>query len=508
MAALCSRAFVHRTSKLLPISYRSFSNFERKREDFKKVTSEDVEVFKTILSPKNVTEDPHELEPLNEDWLRHYKGQSTLAVTPESTEQLSEVLKYCQKENIAVVPQGGNTGLVGGSIPVFDEVVISLKNLNKIISLDPVLGVVVCEAGCILENVDQYLRDQGFIMPLDLGAKGSCQIGGNVATNAGGIRYVRYGSLRGNVLGMEAVLADGTVLDGLSSLRKDNTGYDIKQLLIGSEGTLGIITKLAILTPRLPESVHVVLFSTSSFEKVLQILVKARSELVDILSAIEFMDNGTMSVALEYLDGVRAPIEERDNFYVLIETSGSNEAHDREKIDDFIEKMLDEELVSGGVMAEDNTQAANLWRIREGCAEALNKHGYCYKYDVSIPCEEMYELVEGMRERLKAPAGFQSDAISVTGYGHLGDGNLHLNIVSEKDGDYCPETMGMIEPWVFEQVSGMKGSVSAEHGIGQAKSEYLGMSKSEGMISMMRTIKSTLDPKGILNPYKMFPTSE
>ncbi|KAF9619357.1 hypothetical protein IFM89_006544 [Coptis chinensis] len=216
---------------------------------FSSINTEDIKHFKEILGDKNVIQDEDRLATANVDWMRKYKGSSKLLLQPKSTQEVSKILGYCNSRNLAVVPQGGNTGLVGGSVPVFDEVIVTLGSMNKIISLDKVSGILVCEAGCILENLDSFLINEGFIMPLDLGAKGSCQIGGNVSTNAGGLRFVRYGSLHGSILGLEVVQANGTVLDMLGTLRKDNTGYDLKQLFIGSEGSLGIITKISILTP-------------------------------------------------------------------------------------------------------------------------------------------------------------------------------------------------------------------------------------------------------------------
>jgi len=319
------------------------------------------------------------------------------------------------------------------------------------------------------------------------------------------VRYVRYGSLRGNILGMEAVLPDGTILDNLSTLRKDNTGYDVKQLLIGSEGTLGIITKLAILTPRLATSTNVALLGLKSFEDVLLVLGRVRSSLVDILSAVEFLDRASMKLSLTYLDSVQKPLPQEWPFYMLVETSGSNAQHDREKLDAFLFAAMEEGSVADGVLAQDEKQKQNLWRLREGVAESLSKHGYTYKYDVSVPCKEMYTLVESMRERLDADATFEpgnKDLTNVVGYGHLGDGNLHLNVTTR---EFDPDVFSQIEPYIFERVSSMKGSISAEHGVGRAKAEYLHMSKSENTVQLMRAMKQLLDPNGVMNPYKMFP---
>eukprot|EP00466_Bigelowiella_natans_P011716 jgi/Bigna1/92760/estExt_fgenesh1_pm.C_650013 len=477
----------------------------QRRADFKELCAEDLSFFQEVIGQSNVITDASELEPMNKDWMHHYEGQSKIALCPETTEQLSEVMRYCNLHKIAMVPQGGNTGLVGGSTPVFDEVIVSTKKMNKIQDFDDLMGILICDAGCVLQSLDEYLRERGFLMPLDLGAKGSCHIGGNVATNAGGVRYVRYGSLRGNILGMEAVLPDGTILDNLSTLRKDNTGYDVKQLLIGSEGTLGIITKLAILTPRLATSTNVALLGLKSFEDVLLVLGRVRSSLVDILSAVEFLDRASMKLSLTYLDSVQKPLPQEWPFYMLVETSGSNAQHDREKLDAFLFAAMEEGSVADGVLAQDEKQKQNLWRLREGVAESLSKHGYTYKYDVSVPCKEMYTLVESMRERLDADATFEpgnKDLTNVVGYGHLGDGNLHLNVTTR---EFDPDVFSQIEPYIFERVSSMKGSISAEHGVGRAKAEYLHMSKSENTVQLMRAMKQLLDPNGVMNPYKMFP---
>lgn len=245
--------------------YGSMGGAVQRSSRFSELNDDDVRYFEEILGKKNVVQDEDKLSVANIDWMHKYKGSSKLILQPCNTDQVSQILKYCNSRCLAVVPQGGNTGLVGGSVPVFDEVIVSLSSMNNIISFDKVSGILVCEAGCILENIMSFLDNEGFIMPLDLGAKGSCQIGGNVSTNAGGLRLVRYGSLHGNVLGVEAVLANGTVLDMLKTLRKDNTGYDLKHLFIGSEGSLGIVTKVSILTPPKLSSVNVALLACKDY---------------------------------------------------------------------------------------------------------------------------------------------------------------------------------------------------------------------------------------------------
>lgn len=399
---------------------------------------------------------------------------------------------------MAVVPQGGNTGLVGGSVPVFDEVIINTRRMNNIISFDEVSGALVCEAGCILENLISFLDKQGFIMPLDLGAKGSCQIGGNVSTNAGGLRLVRYGSLHGTVLGLEVVLANGDVIDMLGTLRKDNTGYDLKHLFIGSEGSLGIITKVSILTPPKLSSVNIAFLACEDYISCQKLLFQAKRRLGEILSAFEFLDAQAMNLVLDHLESVRNPLPSSIyNFYILIETTGSNESNDKEKLEAFLVDAMESGLVCDGAIAQDFNQSSSFWHIREGIPEALQKAGAVYKYDLSIPVEKLYDLVQETRIRLGGKA-------NVVGYGHLGDGNLHLNVSAPQ---YDKDILAEIEPFVYEWTSKHNGSISAEHGLGLMKAEKIYYSKSTATVQMMASIKKLLDPKGILNPYKVIPQS-
>jgi FAD/FMN-containing dehydrogenase len=331
-------------------------------------------------------------------------------------------------------------------------------------------------------------------MPLDLGAKGSCHIGGNVATNAGGIRLLRYGSLHGNVLGLEVVLSNGTVIDCLSPLRKDNTGYDIKQLFIGSEGTLGVITAVSILTPPSSQSVNVAFLGCCSFETVVQVYKKARTDLAEILSACEFMDADAMHLVTGHLS-LRNPLSEFP-FYVLIETSGSSHVHDQQKLEIFLESILNSEIAKDGTIASEFSKIQALWSLREQITEALRLDGTVYKYDLSIPVDRLYDLVDQIRARTSGLAK------SVTGYGHLGDGNLHLNLTSD---GYNADLKALIEPFVYEWTSEQKGSISAEHGLGQQKRDYIYYSKSASAVQLMLQMKKLLDPKSILNPYKTLP---
>nr|KYP66904.1 hypothetical protein KK1_013216 [Cajanus cajan] len=464
---------------------------------FSKLNDDDVRYFEGILGAKNVVQDEDKLVAANIDWMHKYKGSSRLLLQPKTTEQVSQILKYCDSRSLAVVPQGGNTGLVGGSVPVFDEVIVSLSSMNKIISFDKVSGILVCEAGCILENIISFLDNEGFIMPLDLGAKGSCQIGGNVSTNAGGLRLVRYGSLHGNVLGVEAVLANGTVLDMLKTLRKDNTGYDLKHLFIGSEGSLGIVTKVSILTPPKLSSVNVAFLACKDYSSCQKLLQEAKRKLGEILSAFEFLDGQSMNLVLNHLEGARNPLPTLHDYYVLIETTGSDESSDKQKLEAFLLGSMENELISDGVLAQDINQASSFWHLREGISEALMRAGAVYKYDLSIPVEQMYNLVEEMRSRL-------GNTANVIGYGHLGDSNLHLNISTPQ---YDDKILSQIEPFVYEWTSKHRGSISAEHGVGLMKANEIFYSKSGETVQLMASIKNLLDPNHILNPYKVLPRS-
>uniref|UniRef100_A0A8B9US03 D-2-hydroxyglutarate dehydrogenase, mitochondrial n=1 Tax=Anas zonorhyncha TaxID=75864 RepID=A0A8B9US03_9AVES len=466
-----------------------------RRLPFSRLSPQDVAFFQRLLPGRALTE-PAALEPCNVDWLRSVRGSSTLLLKPQTTAEVSQVLRYCSERNLAVNPQGGNTGLVGGSVPVFDEIILSTVLMNRIISFDTVSGILVCQAGCILERLNEYLEQQGFIMPLDLGAKGSCHIGGNVATNAGGLRLLRYGSLRGTVLGLEVVLADGTVLDCLASLRKDNTGYDLKQLFIGSEGTLGVITAVSILCPQKPKAVNLAFLGCQNFSQVLETFTTCRAMLGEILSAYEFMDEKCMELVEKHLK-LSCPVRD-SHFYVLIETSGSNSTHDEEKLNSFLEQAMTSGLVTDGTVATDDKKIKMLWSLRERITEALTHDGCVYKYDISLPVGKLYDLVTDMRARLG------QSAKNVVGYGHLGDGNLHLNITAES---YSHSLLDAIEPFVYEWTARYNGSISAEHGLGFKKKQFIQYSKPSEAIFLMQRFKAMLDPKGILNPYKTLPSS-
>ncbi|CAB3252098.1 unnamed protein product [Arctia plantaginis] len=483
---------IRNASQVLP----QFSSLKYKieRKNFGVVDSSDVGFFKSILDEQRVLTDENDILPYNIDWLKSCRGQSKLVLKPKTTKEVSKILKHCNERRLAVCPQGGNTGIAGGSVPVFDEIILNLALMNKVINLDDVSGSLVCEAGCVLENLDNYVRDRGLIMPLDLGAKGICQIGGNVSTNAGGLRLLRYGNLHGSILGIEAVKADGTVIDCLKSLKKDNTGYHLKHLFIGSEGTLGLVTKVAIHCHVQPNAINLGFFGIKNFGNILTLYQRAKSNLGEILSVFEMADFDSINSTIRNLN-LRNPIADYP-FYVLMETHGSNEAHDHEKLMKFLSNEVETGLILDGTVTSEPAKIQSIFKIREGIASAGFQEGYVLIYDVTMPLKNYYDLVPMLKKRIG------DKALQVYGFGHIGDGNLHITIVVP---EYNKEVISLIEPYVFEEVSKVNGSISAEHGIGIRKPQYIHYSKDQSALQLMRDLKKLMDPNGILNPYKVLP---
>lgn len=466
-----------------------------KRGNYNAINDHDISHFESILEKHRVLTGS-DTEMYNIDWIKSVRGASNVVLKPKTTEEVSEIVKYCHAQKLAVVPQGGNTGLVGGSVPVFDEVVISMGLMNKIEHIDEYSGIVRCQSGVVLEKLEAAVNEKGLIVPLDLGSKGTCQIGGNVSTNAGGLRLIRYGNLHGSVLGVEAVLANGKILNLMSNFKKDNTGYHLKHLFIGSEGSLGVVTKLSLHCPTKPNAVNLAFVGLENFQQVLNAFLLAKKELGEILSSVEMIDEPSLEASTTMCN-LQSPIQKYP-FYMLFETSGSNDEHDKEKLNNFLKNAMEKSIIVDGVATNEPSKMRNIWDTRERIAESLLKMGYCFKYDLSLPLSNFYDIVGAVRERVG------NHAKLVSGYGHIGDSNMHLNIVCEK---FSQEVYKLVEPFVFEYTSKLKGSVSAEHGIGFHKPKYLHFSKSPESIQLMKEIKNLMDPENILNPYKVLPLS-
>ncbi|XP_017774347.1 PREDICTED: D-2-hydroxyglutarate dehydrogenase, mitochondrial-like [Nicrophorus vespilloides] len=488
----CARRFS--SSKAIPELTKDRYNV--KRGEYSLLTDGHMAFFMNLLGQNRVINDPSECESYNIDWIKNVRGQSRCILKPRTTEEVSKILEFCNENKLAVCPQGGNTGLVGGSVPVFDEIVISTALMNQIESIDEISGVIVCQAGCILENIDQQIGEKGLMVPLDLGAKGSCHIGGNVSTNAGGLRLLRYGNLHGSVLGVEAVKANGEILDCLSTLKKDNTGYHLKHLFIGSEGSLGVVTKVAIQCPTKPKAINMAFLGVESFDSVLTTFRRCKNELGEILSSFELIDALSLDVVTGHYK-MQSPIPQFP-FYILIETHGSCNEHDEEKLNRFLESAMGDGVVLDGTATNQPSKMKQLWELRESITQGLLMDGYVFKYDLSIPIKEFYAIVDVMNEKIG------KDAVRICGYGHIGDSNIHLNLSFK---EYSKEMHNKIEPFVYEYTSSLKGSVSAEHGIGFRKSKYVHYSKSPAAINLMQDIKRMMDPNKILNPYKVLPES-
>ena len=409
---------------------------------------------------------------------------------PTCTKEVSEILKLCHDRNQTVVIQGGLTGVVEGAVSSANDVIISLEGMNQIESVDEMDGVAVVQAGAVLQVVQEKLADKGFLFPLDLGARGSCTIGGTVATNAGGINVLRYGMMRNLVLGLEAVLADGRVVSSMSQMLKNNTGYDLKQLFIGCEGTLGVVTRVVVRLFPLPMSRQTVMFATESFPPVARLLKTMKSDLAGTLSAYEVMWNSYYHTVTQ--EGAHAPPLDRDYpFYVLAEAEGADHVSDEERFEKLLEKSLEQGDIVDAVLPKSQTERDALWVIREEFDPVLP----AYLYDVSLPMKSMEVYVQRLERELKM---WRDDAQCVV-FGHIADGNLHIFVTPFADGtlhDKCDEI-------VYGCLDGFSGSISAEHGIGIEKKQWLSKSRSHDEIALMKGLKGLLDPQNLLNPGKV-----
>lgn len=438
----------------------------------------------------------------NRDWTHKYFGNSTLVLKPNNSHQVSSLLKYCNERNLSVNLVAGNTSLVGGAVPINNEIVISVEKMNKIHEFKD--SIIHCDSGVILEDIEKYLKEKNYEFPLDLGAKGSCMIGGNLSTNAGGIHFVQYGSLRNNVTEIEVITPNGDILIF-------NDQYlNLKNLFIGSEGTLGIITRVKCKCFKKFNFKNVSLMKMANFKSVVEMYQKAKKFYGKRLTAIEFYDSTSLFLSIKNL-GMKDPFSESSNYismensnemYILMELS-SDEDDNMDYFEKYYESLNSNDIIDS-LFSITNDQFQTIWKLRERISEASVKEGYCFKYDVSLSLDKMYELVEIVKSRVKNKA-------TVLGYGHLGDCNLHLNVCLKGYNNSLNEVLEvekLLEPFIFDYLHEFSGSVSAEHGIGQSKIDYLCKSQSENNINHMWKLKKVFDPKLILNPYKLFNTYE
>jgi FAD/FMN-containing dehydrogenase len=442
--------------------------------------------------------DPAEQEPYLVEARRLWRGATRLVVRPASTEEAAAVVRICADAKLPIVPQGGNTGLVGGAVPPEDgtNIVLALGRMNRIRAIDPVNFTMTVEAGCILAQLQEAAAKADRLFPLSLGAEGSCQIGGNLSTNAGGIAVLRYGNTRELTLGLE-----GRIWDGLRGLRKDNTGYDLKQLFIGGEGTLGIITAATLKLFPKPREVETAFLGLAAVEDVMALFTHARAASADQLTAFELIPRAALDLALVHIPGTIDPLATAHPWYVLLEMSSSQtESGIRGLLERLLETALDEALVADGVIAESGTQARQLWRIREAIVEAQLYSG-SIKHDVSVPISSVADFI------LRATAAVTNrlPGIRPLAFGHVGDGNIHFNLTQPEGAD----TVAYLARWqefnniVHGIVKELQGSISAEHGVGRLKRDEITHYKSKIEIELMRRVKRALDPANIMNPGKL-----
>lgn len=422
------------------------------------------------------------------------KVEANVLLRPETTEQVSQIMALCHAAGQPVVIQGGMSGWVRATQTQPGEVILSLERMNRIESVDPANRTAIVQAGVILEHFQDHLEEHGLSFPLDLGGRGSCQLGGNAATNAGGMRVIRYGMMREQVLGMEVVLADGRVLSSMNQMIKNNTGYDLKQLFIGSEGTLGVITRLVLRLRERPVSSNTALVCADSFDRIAKLLRYVDGALGGLLSAFELVDNSFYRVNTG--EGRHAPPLGSDKpYYAMIEALGSDHERDRDLFEAVLADAAEKGLFDDAIVARSEKDRAAIWGIREDLEHIVHDFQPFYAFDVSLPVGEMEAYMAEVRRRLKAiwPDG------GIAFLGHVGDGNLHIAI-----GAGTPQDRERVESCVYEPLRPISGSVSAEHGIGLEKKRWLPITRNVLERGLMRDIKHMLDPKGILNPGKIF----
>ena len=460
-----------------------------------------VEQLKSIVGAAQVLTGG-DLTAWEQDWRKRVRGKALAVVRPGSTAEVAQVVKACAAANVSIVPQGGNTGLVVGSVP--DEsgtqVVLSLQRLNAVRAIDADNLTMTVEAGCVLQSIQEAAAGAGLLFPLSLAAEGSCTIGGNLSTNAGGTQVVRYGNARELCLGLEVVTAQGEIWNGLSGLRKDNTGYDLRDLFIGSEGTLGVITAATMKLYPQPAATLTAWAAVPSLEEAVRLLGLAHRHLGAGLTGFEVMGHAPLALVAKHFERVRVPLYENTPFCVLLEHADQeSQAHARAQFERLLETAMEQGCVSDAVVAENLTQAQQLWQIRESIPLAQAEEGPNIKHDISIPVSGIPQFCRETDALLQR----HIPGVRLVNFGHLGDGNLHYNVQAPEG----REAAAFMDDWeekvntlVYDSVHRFGGSISAEHGVGSLKLEKLLQHKSPVALEMMRAIKRALDPANLMNP--------
>jgi FAD/FMN-containing dehydrogenase len=459
--------------------------------------------LKDAAGPNGFSQDPGEIAPHLEEWRSRSHGQSPLLLKPATTAQVCAILAVCHETQTAIVPQGGNTGLVGAQIPLHGEVLLSLTRMNRIRGVDAPGMTLTAEAGVTLKQAQEAAAAEQLLFPLSLGSEGSCTIGGNISTNAGGNHVLRYGMMRALVLGLEVVLADGRVLPMLKSLMKDNSGYDLKQIFIGAEGTLGIVTAASLRLYPKPAQMVTAFTALPSPAAALRLLGLMQARTGGLLSSFELISRPTLDLVLRHIPGTRDPLSAPSPWYVLMEISGGAGASLDALTQAALEEAMAQDLITDAVPAQNQAQTRSFWHMRETISEAEKREGVSIKHDISVPVASIPAFIE---EATAAVLARYPKARPVC-FGHMGDGNLHFNFSAPVGGD-----AGFAAEWdevqliVNDIVKAYAGSISAEHGIGQMKRDILPRYKSSEELDAMRALKRTFDPRNILNPGKTVPS--
>ena len=460
--------------------------------------------LRQCLGERHVLTEPDDRAPFELDWRKRWRGQALAVVQPASTQEVAQVVRLCAARGVSIVPQGGNTGLVGGSIP--DEsgrqVLLSLRRMQRLRQIDASNLTLTAEAGCVLQTLQEAAQAAGLLLPLSLASEGSCTLGGNLATNAGGTQVLRFGNARDLCLGLEVVSAQGQVWNGLSGLRKDNTGYDLKSLLVGSEGTLGIITAATVKLYPAPRSVDTALVTCASLDDALRLLDQARRRLDATLTGFEVMNELSRTLVATHFPQIRQPVPTA-TWTVLIETAGPDDAvTSQTRLTQTLSDALDQGWIQDAVLADSVAQSRSLWHLRESISMAQAAEGLNIKHDIALPVSAIPEFVAHTDAALAAAI----PGVRIVNFGHMGDGNLHYNVQAPRGIDparFLTEQEELANRIVHGAVCERGGSISAEHGIGQLKREALPVYKSPVALALMQGIKQALDPQGILNPGRL-----
>lgn len=458
--------------------------------------------LKQAAGNKAWSEDPGELAPHLSEWRGRWQGRTPLMLKPDNADAIAAILAICDETRTAVVPQGGNTGLVGGQIPVCGEVLLSLERMKRVRRISADENLIVAESGVVLADVQQLASEAGRLFPLSLAAEGSCTIGGNVSTNAGGVHVLRYGMMRDLVLGLEVVLANGGILDLMKGLRKDNTGYDLKQLFIGAEGTLGIVTAAMLKLVPQPASYVTALAALSTLASTPPILNDLQQASGGQVLAFEIMQRRAVELVLREIPGTADPLPGRQEWLLLIEVGNSDALDATDAIEQVLSRAIDRGWASDAVFAKNLKQRDELWRLRESIPEAQRRQGISIANDISVPLARLGDFVNTAEAAVRAVL---PQTVCIT-FGHAGDGNLHFAILAPGHETALAAARRAIENAVHECVWRLNGSISAEHGIGVARLEAFSRQKSIAEIKAMAALKRALDPNNILNPGKLLPS--